>query len=245
MRKIIDAHCHIGLYRGRKWSSQKLLNVMNEFKVNKAIIFPTGGHGPTNFINENNTVISAVHKYPERLVGFARVNPHFSDKAIEEIKRTVALGLKGVKLHPMMEVFPANSRLVDPIMDTAAKLRIPVLIHSGNAPFALPSQVADIASRFPKVQVIMGHMGKIDLGIEAIPSAKRSENVFLETSGARRFTIEDAVSSLGPDRVVFGSDWPYSHPAPELMKIKILGISEEHKMKILGENIQKILKKSK
>lgn len=240
---IVDAHCHLGPYGRRIWTATRLLADMDKYGVDRAVVFATGGHRPTDYSKENDWTLNAVRRHLDRLIGFARVNPHYGSDAAAEVRRAVSLGMRGVKLHPTMEVFPANSPLVDPIMEAASRLRVPVLIHAGNPPYALPSQVADVACRFPDVKVIMGHMGGSGLAIDAVPSARRAENLLLETSGvARRLAIEEAVRTLGAHRIVFGSDWPYSHPAPEITKIRILEITEDERQKVLGGNMVELLK---
>jgi len=240
---IVDVHCHLGSYGRHVWTAKRLLADMDACGVDKAVVFPTGGHKPTDYSKENDQALNAVQRYPHRLVGFARVNPHYGSSAAAEVERAISKGMRGVKLHPTMEVFPANSPLVDPIMETASRLKIPVLIHAGSPPYALPSQVADVASRFAEVTVIMGHMGGSGLVIDAVPSAKRAENLLLETSGvARRLAIEEAVRTLGAHRVVFGSDWPYSHPSPEIAKIRVLDITEDERRRVLGGNMAELLR---
>ncbi|UCD72872.1 MAG: amidohydrolase [Candidatus Bathyarchaeota archaeon] len=240
---IFDAHCHLGKTFRREWKATDLIQTMDTFGIDQSIVFPTANFDDNNFSNSNKRIAEAVVEFPDRLVGFARVNPHRSRKAVQELKRSVeVLELKGVKLHPTMEVFPANSRIVHPIMRAATELGIPVVFHSGTAPYALPSQIADIAIKFPRIPVIMAHMGK-GLPVEAIAAAKRSNNLVLETSGAssRIGLLEGAVKTIGVDRIVFGSDWPCCHPAPEKMKIDVLELSEKEKQAIFSRNIKRIL----
>lgn len=243
---IFDAHCHLGKTFRKEWEATDLVRTMDTFGVDRSIVFPTANFDENNFSSSNNRIAEAVREYPDRLIGFARVNPHRGRKAVQELKRSIEeLGLKGVKLHPTMEIFPANSRIVHPIMRAATELEIPVIFHSGTPPYALPSQIADIAVGFPRIPVMMAHMGKT-LAVEAIASAKRSNNLFLETSGAssRIGLLEGAVNTLGADRIVFGSDWPCCHPAPEKMKIEVLEISKKEKQAIFSGNIMRILSKS-
>lgn len=239
----MDAHSHLGSTFRREWKVSELIQAMDTYGIDRAIVFPTSNFKENHFSKSNDVIAKAVKEYPDRLVGFARINPHRGEKAVQELKRSKEkLELRGVKLHPTMEIFPANGRIVHPIMRAATQLQMPVIFHTGTPPYALPSQIADIAVRFPRIPVIMAHMGK-SLVIDAISSAKRSSNIFLETSGAssRIGLIEGAVKTLGVDRIVFGTDWPCSHPAPEKTKIEVLDLSKEEKKAILGRNIMRIL----
>ena len=55
----------------------------------------------------------------------------------------------------------------------------------------------------------MAHLGLPDLWWEAIATAKRHPNVYLETAGAHSLSIKRAVEILGPSKVLYGSDAPF------------------------------------
>ena len=65
--------------------------------------------------------------------------------------------------------------------------------------------------------------------------------MFIETSIAPLFLIKECLSIVGSDRVVFGSDYPYSHPRIELEKIFLLDLAEEDTEAILGGNFRRLL----
>jgi predicted TIM-barrel fold metal-dependent hydrolase len=97
---------------------------------------------------------------------------------------------------------------------------------------------------FPRVTVIMEHMGVDGLAFVdgAIKMAKRAENIILGTTGVQYdFPITKAVNTIGADRVVFGSESPISHPAVEIVKVKVAKISDEAKEKIFYKNTMRIL----
>ena len=240
---IVDAHCHLGRTARREWKAEELVRTMDKYDIDHAVVFPSSNFDENDFSKSNDMIAQAVKEYPDRLTGFARINPHKGEKAVQELVRSKEkLGLRGVKLHPTMEVYPANSRIIHPIMRAATQLHMPVVFHSGTPPYALPSQIADVATRFPRIPIVMAHMGK-SLETEAIASARKSSNIILETSGAssRIGLMESAVKTLGAERIIFGSDWPCCHPAPEKLKIDVLEISGEEKAAILGRNIMRIL----
>ena len=77
----------------------------------------------------------------------------------------------------------------------------------------------------------------------------QQSNVSFQTAGATTEGIEYAVRTVGADRITFGSDFPFSFVVGpercmeyELQKVTRANISSGDKAKILGENIQKILK---
>jgi len=243
---IIDAHNHIALkiYEGEtKGTIENAISVLDTCGVERSVI---AGAGLPHQLDQNNRLCAAaVKKYPERLIGFVGVNPHLKEKTLEVIDQAVnEWGFRGIKLHPWLEGFPANDRIVYPIMERAEKYDIPVLFHSGTPPFSTPLLIADIAMHFPKVKVIMGHMGKNMLYCDAICAAKLSKNIFLETSAAHILpVVHRAVEEIGAERVLYGSD----HMEVSVMRYRILqimdlDISREEKALILGKNIARILR---
>jgi predicted TIM-barrel fold metal-dependent hydrolase len=69
-----------------------------------------------------------------------------------------------------------------------------------------------VAGRHPDVTLLAGHAGAPEPGIDlSIELAARHPNVLLETCGsfATGAHLERMVGELGPDRVLFGSDFPF------------------------------------
>jgi len=153
------------------------------------------------------------------------------------------LGFKGIKLHPWVSAFPLNHPMVYPVLDVAAKYRIPVLSHSSRSEFCTPMLFADIAMRYPEVPVIMGHMGKQHLHYDVLPVMRLAENIYLETSGSKlQILLEEAVKEFGAERVLFGTDGPHELLPAYVARIEDLNVSEEDKEWIMGKSAAKIFK---
>ena len=93
--------------------------------------------------------------------------------------------------------------------------------------------------RYPAARIVLGHMGHGNIVYinAAIDVAARNPNVYLETSGMPMHTkIREAVDRVGPDRVLYGSDAPFHHPAVELAKVRVSGLDDERLARVLGEN---------
>jgi predicted TIM-barrel fold metal-dependent hydrolase len=153
-------------------------------------------------------------------------------------------GFKGVKVHPRNEAFAINSEeLAFPIAELASKLKVPILIHTGEPDtygFAQPTLVGDLADSFPDLTLIIGHMGK-RLYEDAICVARWFENIILETSFRSHRDIARAVKRVGADRVVYGSDMPFGVPEIEMMKVRLSDITTEEKGLVLGDSMARIL----
>ena len=237
---IIDSHAHIGTYGyglKRSMTAETLVNLMSEADVDKAVISQLS----VNMVQDNTAVSEAIKKFPDRLLGFAHINPGDPDAALKELDRSInALGLIGVKMHSNFDHFVPWDERVLRIMEKIQDYRLPVLFHTGEE-LARPLQIAYVAKQFPKIPVILGHMG-LWVAIESIPAAKLSENVYLETSIQGEMpALEEAVIELGVERILFGTDIPFSTYRIEFSKIESLEISEEDKKKILGGNAARIL----
>jgi uncharacterized protein len=236
--KKIDAHAHIGCissWCSGGFTSDKFVEQMNQYKFEKAII--------STMSNEKTK--KAVDKYPNRFVGIAWINPHDGKESIKEIYNCVnKWGFKGIKLHPLLQAYVANEKIVHPIAQVAEELDIPLFIHSGHPPYSLPWSIAQLAEDFPKVKIIMLHMGH-GHGVyiqAAIDMAKKFPNIYLETSGMPMHTkIKEAYEEVGFDRVMFGTDVPSHDPSVEIQRTLVSGLNEKQLEDVFYNNIKKLL----
>jgi predicted TIM-barrel fold metal-dependent hydrolase len=128
---------------------------------------------------------------------------------------------------------------VHPLMELLQERGLPVLLHSGHPIFTLPWSIEELAVAFPDVKVIMGHMGHGNVVYinASIDIAARNPNVYLETSGMPMHTkIKDAVERVGVERVLYGSDAPFHHPAVEILRVQVSGLGSEELERVLCEN---------
>ena len=82
----------------------------------------------------------------------------------------------------------------------------------------------------------MGH-GNVVYINASIDIAARNPNVYLETSGMPMHTkIKEAVDRVGVERVLYGSDVPFHHPAVEIMRVQVSGLGPEELECVLSSN---------
>jgi predicted TIM-barrel fold metal-dependent hydrolase len=255
---IIDAHAHIGATTHQKSppslgvmydvaDGPALVALMDETGIDKAVVFPAHTVGPDldeNYERGNKRVADAVSAFPDRLIGFARVDPRYGRRASDELKRCVDdYGVRGLKLHPNWECFrPSNLRLLSPLLERLSDLKFPLLIYVGYELTAEPTQSLVLAKAFPDVPVMLSHLG-FRLATDSLIIAKEAANIYLEVSGVGSGVVNRAIKQVGSDRVIFGSDVPYSIPRWEIEKIRLLPeISEEDKTRVLGGNLSHLLR---
>lgn len=237
---MVDAHCHLGT-KNEGLGSRDLLKAMDAVGVSKAVICPIEKYVAVYNKEGNNYISKAVKQHPKRMIGFATVNPWFGKAAVVELKRSIKMGLKGLKLNPFLQGFQINDVLVHPVVETCESLNIPIYFHTGTPVSSEPLQLTDLARKFPQVNFIMGHMGWTDFWYDATPAAEKSTNIFLETSHSNIDFIKTAFDTIGAKRILFGSDIPNSDLLIEYEKFKFIDMSDEDREMIQGRNILKII----
>lgn len=240
---IIDIHTHLGKgdpdhspLQGELFP-EELLRVMDEGGVDKAVVFPVQYKDFRQAIEE---IKGYVDKYPDRLIGFARVGntPDAADILEWAVKE---LGMKGVKIHHGLEKIPLDSPHLDAVMKKAEGLDIPVIfdafVHNADKAIATAEKY-----RGPIILAHMGGLWHVGAMEKCISSAEQHPNIYLDTSSVLLYQkIEEAVRRIGSERILFGTDGPGIHPKPEIEKIRILHILEAEKANILGLNAWRLL----
>jgi len=205
-----------------------------------------------DFIEDNDYIIKAVKDYPDRFVGFCTVTPLHGRFALDEVRRCVEQGLKGIKLYPPGHGFyMLNHEMIDPLMNLARELDLPVITHTDfNVKICTPYQARILALRHPEVPLIMAHYGgDMDMVCFLPEIVKDTSNLFLEcstTPDLPQIIFSTPSREIGADRLAFGSDTPYVSPEVNLKKLQVAeelyGLSKDDKRKILGETATRILK---
>ena len=241
---IFDIHAHFGAtkFGDKVITAEHILAIMDSAGIDKAILLPTIS---TGVVLPASEMKKEVDKDPDRLVGFALVNPKDPNAVADFEEAVVKYGAKGLKIHPVYMALAADDEFwIYPLIEKAQELGVPVMFHSGEAPYATPWQIGLVAQDFPKAVIILEHMG-FDAMVftdAAIKMAKRADNLILGTTGVMYdFPVAKAVNAIGAERVVFGSEMPMNDPKHEIAKITGLKISDEAKEKILGLNMLRIL----
>ncbi|MCD9026243.1 amidohydrolase family protein [Cohnella silvisoli] len=239
--KWIDAHCHVGQGIMNGLDADKLLADMDRLEIEQAVILPWDRAIAVDNEEGNMFTLELAAKYPDRLISFCTVNPWFGYRALEEIDRCVALGTKGLKLHPPYQGFQISDPFVLPIIEKALTYSLPIYIPTGTPVAAMPMQLAYVADLYPEGTFIQGHFGFPDFWIDSIPSVEHRPNIYVDIAYNAISTIEHAVKTLGAERVLFSSDAPYLSLDNEIDKLLSLSITEEERQLIGRDNMKAIL----
>ena len=229
MRMDFEIYLHPG------YTAEDILALEDRAGIDMAVVMP--------LIEErcdNQRVARAVADQ-QRLLGCACVNPNYVS-AVDELRKAVTeWGLSGLKLMAVRQHFFIGSAVVDPLMHEARDLGIPVTIHSSGSP-CHPTDIGQLATRYPEVAIIMDHMGYPGHTAAAIEAARVCPNLSLGTTRVafEPEFVRTAVEALGPERIVFGSNGPSIWPDLALESLRRLELGAEAEALIFGENLARI-----
>lgn len=205
----------------------------------------------------NTWTCQVAAEHPE-LVAFVSLDPCMGEAdAAAEVRRAVGLGARGVKLHPAAQRYYPSDRALWGAYEEAQARGLPILSHSGAAaeggpesPCARPRQFAEVLEAFPRLTLVLAHLG-LGCWEESAEMAGRHPNLFFDSSAAVNGTVEapplpdeEAVAlirRIGLDRVLFGSDWPWFHPLRDAERVDRLPLPSDEKRLILRENALRVL----
>jgi uncharacterized protein len=238
---IIDGHAHVGHGRYKSLSPDELLRQMDAHGVDRAVICPVEEQIVVHNRAGNDFILEQVRRHPTRFVGFAVSNPWFDRVSVEEVRRALGEGLRGLKFHPVIQGFSIDDPIVDPLIELAARHRAPVYVHSGTAHFGEPFKVAEAARRHPDVTFIMGHSGASDFWSDIPRCHQFAPNILFETSRNGPANFVHLVQNIGADRLVFGSNAPESLYPLEMASIREAIRDPADLAMILGHNLARVL----
>ena len=224
---------------GKEFGLPGLEQQAHEAGVDKMVVMPEGGMRPKN--RELAEALDASPSAREWFIPCAWLNPQFGEEAVQELETAVKeWGFRGLKLMPTHHNFRAVSQIPHLLLKKAEELGVPLTIHSGTF-YCYPLQIAVLADAFPKVPVIMDHMGYRYYVAEAIAAARRSPNIYLMTTAVMEpHWIRQAVRELGAERVVYGSNAPMVWPSTQLTVVRQAELTKAEERLVLGENAARL-----
>jgi predicted TIM-barrel fold metal-dependent hydrolase len=237
---ILDFHCHFSheffRFREYRMEPRQLLGEMDRHGVDRAVVSAAGEFAAYAVTEGNSEINQLVLAHPDRFIGFCTVNPWMRGRATDEINRTADLFARGVVLHPLLQGFEANDPLVFPVIEAAIRRKLVVYVTAGAPILAMPYKVADLAERYPEGRFVLGHAGW-DFHFDVLYCLQACPNLWAESSKNELCNLEAIVRTTGVERLLFGSDYPFSSYSSELEKIRLLpGLAATDIDSILGRN---------
>ncbi len=200
-------------------------------------------------LSHNARVYLEVAAGQSRLVGFGSVHPYVLDPE-HRLAAQIALGAKGIKLHPAVQGVRPDDRRAGKLYELCAEHGIPVLWHCG--PVGIEPLLGRYLSqvrwyerpiaRYPRTTFILGHSGALQVE-QALALCQKYPNVILELSSQSIAWVRRILTEADPARVVYGSDWPFYHQAIALAKV-LMATEDRPELRrpVLYDNAARLLK---
>jgi len=241
--EIFDAHTHLGTdIDGMVGIYDDLIRGMDKYGISRCFMFcldePDRHPG---FRAGNDRTLAFANRSGDRLIPFVRLD--LSEDPIDEARRCLDLGARGIKLHPRAQKFLLNDERLSPIFALAAERSVPVLIHGGRGLPPIADDLGRVVDRYPKAQLIVAHAGIADLAALADRLGGKA-GVFFDTSVWSPLDLLGLYRLVGPEQVVYASDYPYGQqPASLLIALRtarLAQLTEEEVRGVLAENANRI-----
>jgi hypothetical protein len=167
-------------------------------------------------------ILGVCGSFPDRLVGFAGLDPRRPD-APGLLRRAIDdMGARGLKLHPTGGWSLADES-THALVDVAAARGLPVVVHVGKTFGALqdrhatPTALAELARAFPGAAFVAAHSG-FSRWTEFASLPNLPANLYFDFSGWQERRAEEGAGFAAelarllrafPGRVLFGTDSPF------------------------------------
>jgi predicted TIM-barrel fold metal-dependent hydrolase len=227
---IFDAHLHLGTdIDGMLGDYEALEELMSRYGVSRAFMFclDEPDRSPA-FSAANNRTLAFAERSKGRLIPFVRLD--LNESPIEEAKRCLDAGARGIKLHPRAQGFTANDERLAPVFELAAARDVPILIHGGRGLPPIAEGLLALVERYPGATLIIAHAGIADMANLARCMAGR-KGVLFDTSAWSPIDLLDFYRLVPPEQIVYASDYPYGQqPGSLLIALKtarVAGFNDE------------------
>ncbi len=252
-RRIFDAHLHCPDDAGNVWQWHPVTRTFEEFDaylaktgVQRGIINSVRcqlAKSPKEFIAGNREVARRVEKSKGRFLGACVVNPLFIDEALREMEDCrKQLGMVWVgELCNYTVPYEYTIREFEQLVDQTVKLNMILDVHTELG------EMDYVIQKFPKATIVFPHFGdgrEFENIFKRIDAVAAHPNTYLDTSGSghdRVGMLEYAVQKIGPDRILFGSDFSINDPSTVIARVEHALITEEQRDKILSSNLEALL----
>lgn len=224
-----------------------LLMAMDEAGIDISVLMPIATK-PSQVKSINDWAIST-NSSNDRLISFGTLYPFESDWS-SEISRLVDNGVKGVKLHPDYQRFFVDDERMYEGYSKLDESGLIVMLHAGidiglpDPVHCPPDKLAKVRMDFPNIKIIAAHMGGYRNWNEAYEHLV-GKDIYFDTSYSFDDMGADYMASMiknhGADKVLFGTDSPWTVTSNEVKNIESLPLSKSDINKILSGNVIKLL----
>jgi predicted TIM-barrel fold metal-dependent hydrolase len=237
-------------------SEEEILGYLDAARIEKAVIFgfPWRDH---DLVKRNNDEIWAFHqRFPDRVLPFAVLSSSGGGAVHDETERALKAGFAGLGELAMYHGGWSREGFesLGPSLELAAATGVPVVIHvnepvghqyPGKIPVDFQGLVNTIQTH-PNVTFILAHFGGGIFVYGLMPEIRAIfARTYLDTAAAPFLydakVFDIALRIMGPDKVLFGSDYPLLALSRYLKQLDEAGVDGHTRDAILGKNLLNLL----
>ncbi len=241
--------------RARLAGADDLLRSMAAAGVGRSVVcgFPWRDLGICR--EHNDYLAETVERSDGRLAWLAIVPPHGGRDAAIEARRALERGACGLgELNADAQGFDlSDAESQSPVVGVCREYDRPLMLHASEPVghtypgkgAATPEKLLAFVTAFPDVDIVLAHWGGglpfYELMPEVAAALRRVVYDCAASTYLYRFDVFRTVLDLvGPDRVLFGSDYPVLGQRRFLVRIVMSGILSEELPAVLGENARRV-----
>ena len=192
-----------------------------------------------NFYQNNN----------KGIMSFAGIHPDSDDYA-GKLRLIKAHGFAGIKLHPDYQGYMFHDIRYKRILDKASELDLITIVHTGWDPVSPDkihcdvSSILDVMRDVAPEKLVLAHMGN-SMCYDEVEEYLLGENVYLDTAYSIAHMEPGRLTRMlrkhGADKVLFGTDAPWSDQKEGVEILKNLGLTEEEFELVSHKNALRLL----
>ncbi|MBW1972391.1 MAG: amidohydrolase [Spirochaetes bacterium] len=247
------------LYKDKKAKmigEEDLLRMMDEQRISKSVILGFPWEDSYLCRKENEYLLETAKQFPERLIPFITISFNDIGAAIEEIKHAIKNNARGIGELGFYQKRLSTKDIGDmaPIMDICKENNIPILMHVNElVGHIYPGKdlknfrsIYEWIETYPDNKIILAHWGGGMFFYELMPKVKKLfKNIYYDTAASPYLyspqVYKIALSIIGEDKIIFGTDYPLIPPNRYFKEIKEVIPENKIQAKILGTNIAQLI----
>lgn len=242
--------------KSRMVGVDELIAAMDQDGVDRSVVFGFPWRSLETARLNNDYILEAVARYPERLAGLCCLDSG-AEGATAEVARCLDAGLAGIgELAFYTGGIEAADldHLAEPMALCRERGRLALIhtnepvghVYPGKTPNTL-RQIYELVGRFPENKIVLAHWGGGIFFYSLLKKevGQRLANVWFDTAAspylydARIWAA--ARDTIGVDKILFGTDFPLLRASRYLKEIEASGLSADQRARVLGGNAAQLL----
>ena len=235
---IIDSHTHWGpsITMGIDVTSSELNRQKDKSGIDYIVVIPFPSTAIAN--NTINVDLLEESRKIKHFIPYHYIRENYDSEGFDPIPEAYY----GGKWHWMRgwQDSASNYKVLQDreLPDLAAKIK------KTNKPIIFEEELEftiRFVEMFPEITIIIPHLGMLGgYPLQFLEAFRKIDSVYFDTALGSRDTILEFIRTIGPERILFGSDVPFGTIESELSKILTLPIGDSERNLVLYENFMRL-----